>query len=193
MVLAAAAVPALSAFGSRQRLLAPLAELPLPAAAYALASVGLAVLVLGARRREGNAAAATAVLALSAFLVLTLAGVVLDVRIRRSEDAAAAVRELKTNLPAGQPLVSLGGHTDSLFAYYYGQPIIAPRPWPVSNRTDADLTYFCFAWYGDPNVPPPQLPFAWEKIGAVSLDRNHHPIPERVLIVGRRLPSAAGE
>jgi hypothetical protein len=34
------------------------------------------------------------------------------------------------------------------------------------------------------------LPFPWEEVGVVSLDRNHQEPPDRVVVVGRRLPLA---
>jgi 4-amino-4-deoxy-L-arabinose transferase-like glycosyltransferase len=158
---------------------------PLPVAlAYAAGSVGLAAVVV--RARAGAAGPRAAVLAVAAFLALTFTGVGTDVRLRRSEDASAAVRRLKERLPAGQPLVSLGGHTDSLFGYLYGLPLITPRPWPTNWGEVDEIGAFCFVWPGDSR---PALPFAWEEVGAVSLDRNHHAVPERVVVVGRRLPA----
>ena len=35
----------------------------------------------------------------------------------------------------------------------------------------------------------PALPFAWEKVAVISIDRNHHTPPENVVVVGRRLPA----
>jgi hypothetical protein len=99
------------------------------------------------------------------------------------------MRRLKDRLPRGQQLVSIDGHTDSLFAYLYGQPFITPGTWPVAGPdAGAGLTYFCFVSPGDSRPP---LPFAWDEVGVVSLDRNHRPVPERVVVVGRRVPAAS--
>src|SRR5262249_37729506 len=83
---------------------------------------------------------------------------------------------------------SLGGRIDCLFAYYYAPWIVTPRPWPACGEDPgADVTYFCFEWDGNSR---PRLPFRWVEIAAVPLDRNHHSIPERVAVVGCRLPRA---
>jgi 4-amino-4-deoxy-L-arabinose transferase-like glycosyltransferase len=181
MVGAALAVTGAAALAAHSPVLAPFAEPPLVVLAYALASLGLAFLTLRARTGSDPARVRTAVLALAGFLVITFTGVVTDWRVRRSEDVAEAMARLHEKLPPGQQLVSLNGHTDSLFAYHYGLPFIAP-----GNGSGASPTYFCVVWSGDSR---PQLPFAWEEIGVVSLDRNHHPVPERVVVVGHVLPA----
>ena len=187
MALAAVAVIGISAIGSHYTALEPLADPPFVALAYALAFVGLAWLIFRARNTGDPSRVRTAVLALAGFLVITFIGAITDVRLRRSENAAEAMRRLKEKLPPDQQLVSINGHTDGLFAYYYGLPIIAPRPWPTTaNGAGEDLTYFCFVWSGGTR---PDLPFAWEEVGIVSLDRNRHPTPQRAVIVGRRLPA----
>jgi hypothetical protein len=116
-------------------------------------------------------------------------GVLTDCRLRRREDTAAAMARLKERLPPGQRLVSLG-HVDALFRYHYGMPII-PQPWPETGSDPAgDWTYFCFDWSGDKR---PVLPFAWEEVAAVPMDRNRHGTPERVVVTGRRLQEATDD
>lgn len=183
MVLAALAVLLVTGFQGRHPALAPWAEPPLVALAYAGVSVALAVMICRVREGGSPARVRRAVLVLACFLVLTVTGVLTDGRRARSENAAQAMKALKERLPRGQKLVSLG-HTDSLFAYLHGLPFITPRTLPWA---DPGLPYFCFV---SPGNSRPDLPFDWEEIGAVSLDRNHHPEPERVVVVGRRLPLA---
>ena len=48
----------------------------------------------------------------------------------------------------------------------------------------ADLEYFCFDC---PGAVRPLLPFAWEEIAAVPMDRVRMDPPERVVVVGRRV------
>ncbi len=183
---AGASVAVLAVLGRQVRNLAAWAEPPLIAAAYAAASFGLAILILRVREGGNSGRVRIAVLALGFFLAITFTGVLTDVRLRRCEDVTAAMKQLKERLPAGQELVSLGGHTDSLFAYHYGVPIIAPQSWlDLLFDPDAKRAYFCIE---SPGGVRPLLPFAWEEIGTFSLDRNHHPTPERVVVVGRRLP-----
>jgi hypothetical protein len=127
------------------------------------------------------------VFALVAFLVILFNGVVTDVRVYRSVRVAESVRLLKEKLPPGQPLVSIGGHVDCLFPYYYGPPIITPRAWPAPGSDGDNLAYFCFNCPGDSR---PALPFAWRELAAISMDRNRQDRPERVVVVGMRLPAA---
>jgi 4-amino-4-deoxy-L-arabinose transferase-like glycosyltransferase len=186
MAVAAVAVVGVTALAPHYSPLAPFAEAPLAALAYALAAVGLAIWVLRARNSAAPDQVRTVVLALAAFLVLTFTGVVTDFRLRRSEDAAEAMQRLKEKLPPGQQLVSINGHAPTLFAYHYGLPIIAPGPRVTPKKGSVEgLTYFCFFTSGNKR---PQLPFAWEEVGVVPLDRNHLPVPENVVVVGCRLP-----
>jgi 4-amino-4-deoxy-L-arabinose transferase-like glycosyltransferase len=184
MVGVAAAVLVAAAFLRNHRTLAPWAEPPFVALAFAAVAVGLAALILRASPRTDRSRARTAVLCLACFLLMIFTGLVTDVRLRRSEDAASAMKQVKEHLPPAQHLVSFG-YLDCLFSYHYGLPIITPTAWPVAGpNPGAGLTYFCFQCPGNSR---PTLPFLWEEIGAVSLDRNHHPVPEQVVVVGRRL------
>jgi 4-amino-4-deoxy-L-arabinose transferase-like glycosyltransferase len=174
--------------GAVHPLLQPLVE-PLPVAvAYAVIAGGLAVLLLRVSAESSAVHARLAVLALATFLVLTFTGLIMNVRVRRSVDAASDVARLKEKLPPGQTLVSLDGQVDSLFNYLYRLPIIMPRRCPpFGNDPASDVTYFCVSSHGDRR---PRLPFAWEEIGVVNLDRNARPVPENVIVVGRRLPAS---
>ena len=49
-----------------------------------------------------------------------------------------------------------------------------------------DATWFCFSSVGDYRAP---LPFAWEELAVISVDRNWHAKAENVVVVGRRLAS----
>lgn len=115
-------------------------------------------------------------------------GVMVDVRVRRADDTAAAVARVAGLIPPGAELVSLG-QVDALFAYYYEKPIPArPNPfWPGALRPEhvPPGTYFCFLTKA---ILRPDLPFPWEEVAAVPMDRFRQPIPIDVLVVGRRLP-----
>jgi 4-amino-4-deoxy-L-arabinose transferase-like glycosyltransferase len=184
MLVASVAVLLVACFGSAVSALRPAVE-PIPVALlYTAVGVALAVLTWRARKGSDVKSYRTAIVATSSFLAIAFTGVITDVRVRRSEYAAEAVARLKSVLLPGQQLVSFG-HTDSLFAYLYGFPMILPRPWPENDAvSEPGLPYFSFISAGDQR---PHLPFAWQEIGVVSLDRNHHEPPERVVVVGRRL------
>jgi 4-amino-4-deoxy-L-arabinose transferase-like glycosyltransferase len=188
MVLSAVAVLAVSVFGAHQPLTAPWAEPPLVALAYTVVLAALAVLVYRIRADMDPQRMRLAVLATAVALAIAFMGVLMDGRLRLSVDAGAEVRQVKERLPAHQPLVSLGGRMDCLFPYHYGRPIIASRPWPErADSKDVDYTYFCVTCF---DGKQPELPFPWETVGVVSLDRFRKPVPNKEVIVGRRLTAA---
>jgi 4-amino-4-deoxy-L-arabinose transferase-like glycosyltransferase len=184
------AVVALATFGAPHPVLEPWVEPPRAATAYALTFAALAVALLRVRAAATPLQVRLSVFVLVAFLLILFNGVVTDVRVYRSVPVAESVRQLKEQLPPGQALVSIGGHVDCLFPYYYGPPLIAPRPWPApGSEPDPSLTYFCFNCPGDTR---PALPFAWREIAAINMDRNRQDRPERVVVVGMRLTTATG-
>jgi 4-amino-4-deoxy-L-arabinose transferase-like glycosyltransferase len=167
----------------------PWALAPLPALAYALVCFVLGRLVLRACNQtgpagEGTTRARAAVLGLGAFMAISFSGTLTELRIRRSEHQDVAVARLKEKLPPGQRLVSFN-HVDALFAYHYGLPIIS-QGWPKDPHDGTELSWFCFDCPGGARPP---FPFAWEEVAAISMDRyRHQGPPERVVVVGHRLP-----
>jgi 4-amino-4-deoxy-L-arabinose transferase-like glycosyltransferase len=152
---------------------------------YAGAVAGLAILMWRGSDAARGPWVKTAVLALAAFMVLTFTGYLTNVRIRRSEDQAAAVAQLKEQMPPGQRLVSFG-HIDYLFAFYFEQPIqLRPMPAPQGEPGPDEDLWFCF---DSCNGWRPDLPFAWREVAAVTMDRNRSDHPERAVVVGHRLP-----
>jgi len=189
ILVAAFAALVLAGIGPNSHHLAPLAEAPVAALAYALVAAGLAFSIFLLRNEVGSIAVRRIVLAMTAFQVMVFTGYLTDVRLRRSEQPAAAMVRLKEQLPPHQQLVSIDGHAVSTFAYLYGDPLIVPGSWPKRDP-GSGLTYFCFLWEG--GTVRPKLPFAWQEIGFVPLDRNRLPVPERIVIVGQRVsPSEA--
>lgn len=159
-------------------------------AMYAVVAGGLGLLVLRLRHERGGPQARQAVVAVAAFMVLLFTGYFTDVRLRLCVDQPALVQHLKEILPPHQQLVSLGGHIDCALPYYYGMPLIEPRPWPMEAEEAEDVTYFCFGCSG---AERPYLPFAWEEVAAISLERIQFRIPETVAVVGRRLPRPSAQ
>jgi hypothetical protein len=185
MSAAALAVPLASLLLKNHPTRAPWAE-PLAVALGFAGTVAVLSFLLFRSRDAGSRARVTmGVLALAGFMVLTFTGYLTNVRIRRSEDQAAAVARLKDQMPPGQHLVSFGP-IDYLFAYYYGQPIEL-RSLPAGDRAPGeDDLWFCFNCGNDGR---PALPFTWREVTAVVMDRNHSAQPERVVVVGHRLPA----
>jgi 4-amino-4-deoxy-L-arabinose transferase-like glycosyltransferase len=116
------------------------------------------------------------------------AGIVLPLMAGASEDMSSAVHELKTRIPAEQPLVSFGP-VHHIFAFHYEAPIQL-LAWP---RRPADVPpfvdYFCFHQkQGQEKL----LPFSWEQIGVLSCDRVRRAQPREMMVIGRRTRSVPG-
>jgi 4-amino-4-deoxy-L-arabinose transferase-like glycosyltransferase len=160
-------------------------ERPPVALGYAGAVTVLA-LMTWRRRGAGDAIRVrTVVLAIACFMVLTLTGMATNLRIRRSADQGGAVARLKQLLPPNQPLVSIG-HIDALFAYYYEAPIRTLAALSTADELPSwGELYFCFDSEGGQR---PCLPFAWEEVATIPMDRNRHQPPERAVVVGHCLP-----
>jgi len=167
-------------------------ELPLVqpgwfAAVYLALTSGMAAAAWWSSGGITSARAMVGVLSLAAFLGLSSAGVVANGLIRVSQPTAASVAELKQKLPPGVRLVSLGP-IDHLFAYYYGEPIpMIARPGPGEELPE-DVDFFSS---GNDVARPAEVNSPWERIAVISCERRQKAQPRRVVVVGRRLPTAA--
>jgi hypothetical protein len=154
------------------------------AGVYLLGSCAAGAILFHAARQSSLAQARWGVLAVAGFLSLTHVTVVLDFLVALSADNVALVEQLKTKIPPGKRLVSLGS-VDHLFAFLYETPIPL-EPCPVEGGdVAAEVEFFCF------NEHPPQIvswPFAWERVATVPLERQRVEHPDRTVVVGRRLP-----
>ncbi|MCI0682864.1 MAG: glycosyltransferase family 39 protein [Gemmataceae bacterium] len=183
MMLAAGGLVAASMFPEHPRL-APWAGPPVLTACYALASVALAALACRARHAGDPRHILAGGIALTGFMGIVIANVVTDAHVRNDPDTAAAMAQVHGRLPHATPLVSLNP-IHHRFAYYHGKPI-AQAPWPTAaHAADERLTYFCF----DAAKPGRReaLPFAWEEVAVVSMERRQRRNPREVVIVGRRV------
>lgn len=178
------------------------AEPPLVVLGYALAAAVTALLAWQARPVAGQQATGNlqclsklayaervrlAVVAIACFMVFTVAGIVNQMRVHQSEDQASAVARLKQKLPPGSRLISYG-HISAIIAYHYGAPIEA-QPVPTSPaQMPPEHVYFCFTVARENKEP--RLPFEWEIVDRISIDRNRCNPPRGVVIVGR--PIRAG-
>lgn len=181
--IAALAVPAVSI--SPWLTTTPLHQSLPFAAFYAASALMAAVVCWHARRPATTLRAIAGWTAVAAFLGLSSTGLLMNDTIRRSENIAGHVAQLKQCLPDGVKLVSLG-RAHHPFVYHYGQTI-PWLDWPKVNEP-ADYEYFCFHSVRGRRKP---LPFAWEEIGVVSCDRYVRAHPVDAMIVGRRLSQVA--
>jgi 4-amino-4-deoxy-L-arabinose transferase-like glycosyltransferase len=179
MIGAAVAVVLAAGFLAGHPHLDSWAESPLRALGYALALLVLAALAWRGRMQ-------LAVLAIACFMIVTFTGYLTDVRVRRSEDQAALVAQVKTQLSPGKRLVNYGA-IDLLFAYYFETPI-EQRPMPKAAEV-AVAENGCFSFYSIQGWRP-TLPFAWEEVAVIPMNRNRSSdaVPDRAMVVGRRLP-----
>ncbi len=115
------------------------------------------------------------------FIVLVINGMV-----RLSEEAGPAIAQLKEKLPANTRLVSFG-MVETLFTYYYQDPVELQK-WPAAPQDlDPKFDYFCFTWDRE---TLPELPFAWQVEGEISCDRQHQQRAVKRVIVGKRVDAA---
>ncbi len=159
--------------------LAAIAQPALFAVVYLVCALSAAAIVL----RSATKTPLAGLVAIALVLGLTSAGVMVNAYARASHDASAAVATLKRKLPPGEPLVSFG-RVDHLFAYLYETPIVYRRLPETAHDVDAGVQYFAID--GGPK-PVAELPFAWEPVATIVLDRNKMPKPARTVIVGRRV------
>ncbi|MFQ3591929.1 MAG: glycosyltransferase family 39 protein [Gemmataceae bacterium] len=156
------------------------------AAAFALLAggIGVALLRQAAQPVQGSLWPWLLLIGLLASVCVT--GLLTNRNLRLQLDSVAAVAALKERLGCQARLVSFGP-VNHLFLLLYRQPI-ERLPWPHQGQDPQPDPgdYFCFdAFRG---VYPP-LPFVWEEVARLSMDRTHRPTPDNVVIVGRRLSS----
>ena len=163
----------------------PLHQSPLFAGFYGIAAIMAALVCWHARRPASAVQAVAGWTAVAALLGVSSSGLLMNDTIRRSEDIAGHVAQLKERLPAGVNLVSLG-RAHHPFVYHYGKTI----PWLDWPKTGdrADYEYFCFHSVRGRRKP---LPFAWQEIDAISCDRYFRANPVDTMVIGRRLPLVA--
>jgi 4-amino-4-deoxy-L-arabinose transferase-like glycosyltransferase len=163
-----------------------LAQPPMFAAFFALASWVLAACLLQAASARSMVKAKAGVWALGAFLGLTYSGVVVNCQMRVMHDIGASVAAAKERLPLGVPLVSLGvvHHT---FRYHFGQPIPVV-PWSALGGT-VDCEYFCF---DDTPQKRKSIPWKWQPVARVSVDKNcSAETAKDAVMLGRRIQDGA--
>jgi hypothetical protein len=116
-------------------------------------------------------------------LGLTWTGVLLNTYVKAANDPRSAIAEVKSLLPPGEKLASIS-RVDHLFTYLYDSPIEYHDTPAAEEDLDPRVRYFVMD--GGPR-PVAELPFAWEPVKTVVLDRNRQETPSRTVIIGRRL------
>jgi 4-amino-4-deoxy-L-arabinose transferase-like glycosyltransferase len=154
---------------------------------FAIALAAASLLLAGVAWWSVDAATETkrraGALAVSIFLGLTFIGPVTNLRIAASTDTQSQVAAMREIIPRGTTLYSVG-LIDSLFAYYYEEPIKVIQAPASGGQWPAEATYFC--WGPSPDGASPQLDFSWEPIAVISCDRTRRDTIQRKIVVARR-------
>jgi hypothetical protein len=173
------------------------------AIAFLMACVASSLVLLWCRRTVTATTAQTAVVVISALVGFAYCGLVINVYQARWNDPRAEVLRLKSQLPGPARLVSFGP-VDFRFCYHFRDQI-PELPWPTAiTEIPAGVEYFCMDWHpGDTaasrlsgrgrswSTGPGLLPFEWEEIGRVCVERRIRDQPQAGVIVARikSLPS----
>jgi len=134
------------------------------------------------RSRTGGQACLTA---MAGLIAITTAGPVTNSQLRIMAPTNTQVAAAKAVLPQDANLISLDTvhHT---FRYHYRTPI-AKYQWPEeAGDLPQDVKYFCFNQH---RYKPRTLPFDWQPIAEVSMERNLKDDPENFVVIGKRLTS----
>jgi 4-amino-4-deoxy-L-arabinose transferase-like glycosyltransferase len=143
-----------------------------------LAAFALVIARLRHRTTPGGIVGSAAAVALACTVLIT--GALTDSRVDYTNDIAAAVAPVRARLPADATVVGLG-EVSAAVRYHLHREV--PRPLPWEKPVVPPGAYFCFNMY---NGTRPVLPFEWDEIGVVSVDRFRDRKPECEVLVGRR-------
>ena len=138
-----------------------------------------------------------AVATIAVFAGVSQAGVVINFNVARWNDPTAAVAGVQQIIGPTTPLVSLTA-IDHRFVYFYDAPI-AELDWP-SDADDLPLgvDYFCFMRNPGDTADEREagrgrrwtktsgtLPFAWEEVATLCVERRLRNVPQRIVVLGR--------
>ncbi len=165
---------------------------------FAFIAAGAVLLIWEGYRRTSQLRPILAVIAIAIVAGTGIAGFMVNVNVARWINPAGEIAELRNQLPPGTYLASFSP-IEHRFAYYYGAPV-TELDWPLSEADiPQSLTYFCFmrqpgdtaksraagrgrSWYKTPGT----LPFEWEEINSVCVERQvYEGEPPRRVVLGR--------
>jgi 4-amino-4-deoxy-L-arabinose transferase-like glycosyltransferase len=167
-------------------------------ATAALAMVTVVALWRAYRQaRPLSRVAATAAIAMTAGFAYV--GLMINVHVARWNDPAAAVARVQQMIPASQPIASLTA-IDHRFAYFYKSPI-AELDWPLAaDDLPLGVEYFCFMRHPNDTAEareagrgrrwtktPGTLPFAWEELATLCVERRLRDRAQSMVVIGRVL------
>lgn len=164
--------------GSVGDLAQPLWQILLITVLIVLAAIHMVRRASSTRRRDAIAVSFLA----GASLAICYNGPILNVQGRVAVDVGSAVTRLHEQIPDSAPLVSIGP-IHHRFLYHYPDTIaIVRRPWSA-DQVPEDLEYFVIEARRGEIL---DLPFAWDEIARLNMDRNKSDDPNSLVIAGRR-------
>lgn len=140
---------------------------------------------------DSSRTAARAVCAAAIFYGFAFTSVGINSLDAYSYDNRADVRRAIAKIPADEKLVSFN-IVNHLFSYHLNA--VDPRHVElidtpgVAAAAETDWKYFCYTVAAEEIYALP-LPFAWEQVDVVTIDRNRYDRPRAYVVVGRKLPS----
>jgi 4-amino-4-deoxy-L-arabinose transferase-like glycosyltransferase len=164
---------------------------------YAVLAAAATYLLWNAYRRSNKSRPIIAAFAIATIAGIGATGILINVNTACWIDPTVAVASLKNDLPPGARLVSFSP-IEHRFAYYY-RDSIAEIDWPLkADDLPQDVEYFCFmrqpgdtadarkagrgrTWYKTPGT----LPFAWEEITSICVERQVYDDSPRTVVLGR--------
>lgn len=164
---------------------------------YALVAAGVAYMLWLCYRQPNNFRPITAVIAIAGIAGLGTGGFMVNVNAARWNNPTADVVDFKSLLPTGASLVSFTP-IEHRFAYYYREPV-AELDWPLAqDDLPPNVEYFCFmrnpgdtaksrlAGRGRTTYHTSgTLPFAWQEITSICVDRRVYDDHPRTVVLGR--------
>jgi 4-amino-4-deoxy-L-arabinose transferase-like glycosyltransferase len=150
------------------------------AAAYGGVLLALAALVARLRHARTGSGVVSGAVAVAAACTVIHSGALTDARAAYTNDIAALVAPVRDRLPPEALVVGLG-EVHAAVRYHLHREV--PRPYPWEEPEVPPGAYFCFNIY---HGERPKLPFAWEEVGVISVDRFRDRKPECEVLVGRR-------
>lgn len=166
-------------------------------AAFAVAAAVAVYMIWQSYRAPYRVVPTIAVVTIATFVGAAYTGAVINVNAARWNDPTHVVADFKKLLPPNTALVSLTP-IEHRFAYYYEAPI-GELPWPRHvDDLPENVDYFCFM--RNPKDTPCKrmasrgrgtemsagmLPFAWEEVTAICVDRSVGKKGMRTVVLGR--------
>ena len=147
---------------------------------YALLLLGFALLVAQLRRVTTPGGIVAGAVAVATAVAVLITGALTDSRVAYTNDIAVAVAPVRAQIPAEATVVGLG-EVHAAVRYHLHREVKRPLPWELPVVPPG--AFFCFNMYRGER---PALPFAWDEIGVVSVDRFRDRTPECEVLVGRR-------